>query len=163
MKHAVAMVFVGAVVACAFAGGCGGDFYRFYDVVRTPTEQCDIRPNGEFCDPTQVPPPLSETWAVQRIGDETRVFIDEAVWLADKLGAKDDANLVKASKIEVDTQDHGPCTTTTTRDFEVTADDSTMKGTIHEKVRLTGGADCGDTPTGTRTTAGVTGNIAGAP
>ncbi len=148
------LVVLGAV-------GCGGDFYRFYDVVRTPTEQCDIRPNGEFCDPTQVPPPISETWTVERVGSETRVYIDEEVWVADAPGPKDDANLVKASKVQVDAQ--GDCTTTTTRDFSVKASDADISGDIHEKVRVTGGSDCGDTPTGTRTSASVAGKIAGAP
>jgi hypothetical protein len=151
------------LVVVALSAACSGDFYRFYDVVRSPTEQCEIRPNGEFCDPTQIPPPTSETWTVERTGTQTRVYIDEEVWVAEPPLKTDDAKIVRASSIEVDTQDPGPCTTTTTRDFEITVDDQTMKGAIHEKVRLTGGADCGDTPTGTRTSANVNGKIAGAP
>ena len=152
-----------AMAVLLSAAGCRFDTFRFYDVTLTPTEDCDIRPNGEFCDPNALPPPTTESWSVERVGDETRVFIEEEVWVASPLGKNDDPNLVKADKIEVTTRDPGPCTTTVTRDFRVLATEQGISGEIHEKTRLVGDEACGDTPTGKRTTATVGGKIAGAP
>ena len=154
------VVLLLAVVA---VGGCRCDSFKFYDVTRTPTQACEIRPNGEFCDANQLPPPQSESWSVEYVGDERRVYVDEEVWVAAPVAKDADPNQYIADKIEVATRDPGPCTTTTTRSFKVLATDVDLTGELREKSELVGGADCGDTPRGARATARLDGKNAGAP
>ncbi len=164
VERAVKTACVVAGLGCALgAAGCRLDQFNFYDVTRTPTEECDILPEGEFCDPDALSPPTTETWSVERVDNVVRVYVDEEVWVASPPGNKDDPNLVKASKLEVDTRDPGGCTNTITRDFQVLATDADITGQLHEKTRLVGGQECGDTPRGLRTTARIDGTIAGAP
>ena len=132
--------------------GCRFDTFRFYDVERTPAEECDILPQGEFCKPaTEFSPPVTEGWSVEQVGGETRVYVDEEVWVANPPQDGADQNQIDADKLEVKTQDPGPCTTTTTRSISVLAAADKLTGKITEKTRLTGPADCGDTPRGLRT------------
>jgi len=163
MRVVVLRLLVLALGLSAFGAGCASNDFRFYDVTRTPTEECDILPQGEFCDPEGLSPPTIETWSVERVDGVVRVYVDEEVWVASENGEKDDPNTVRANKLEVDTRDPGPCTNTITRDFKVLATDADITGEIHEKQRLVGGQDCGDTPRGLRTTARIDGVIAEAP
>lgn len=159
--------------------GCSCDSFRFYEVVRTPTDECDILPQGEFCvEPEQLSAPTFEIWAVERRGEEVRVVVDEEVWIAD---AEDPENpdLITSSKLEIATVEPGPCTTTTTRTFALVADPndkieidpatgtdvfhSELAGTLSEQTRLTGPEECGETPLGLRSVADLVGGIAGAP
>jgi hypothetical protein len=150
--------------------GCTCDTFTFYEVIRTPTDECDITPTGEFCvEPEQVSPPTFEVWAIERRADEVRVIVDEEVWIASAPLAET-PDRITSSKLEIATIDPGPCTTTTTRSFDLIAvafDDasgaSELVGTLNESTRLTGPEDCGETPRGLRTVASLAGDRAGAP
>ena len=147
----------------AFAG-CRCDSFRFYDVTRTRVEECDILPQGELCDePEGFAPPVTEVWAVERVGDEVRVYVDEEVWVANPPDPADDPDFVTADKLEVSTVDPGPCVTTSTRSFEILAAFDALTGEVAERDRLDGPDECGETPTGLRTRSRVDGVLSGAP
>lgn len=160
--------------ALASAGSCRCDSFRFYEVTRSFVDQCDILPQGEFCDEEgeQLPAPVFEIWAIEHRAQETRVVVDEEVWIADPQDPEQ-PTFIRASKLEVATVEPGPCTTTRTRSFvieETTAVDPASGATVEailgnmaEKTRLTGPDDCGETPRGERTEAGIVGLVAGAP
>jgi hypothetical protein len=153
-----------ALVVVAAAGGCRFDSVRFYDVLRTPTQECDILPQGEFCVETeQLSPPTNEVWTVERRGDEVRVFVDDEVWVANEPAEDDEPDQVKADKLEIATRDPGPCTTTTTGSFDIVANAETLSGTAKASTRLEGAEDCGDTPRGERSVARLDGTVTGAP
>jgi len=157
---------IAVVVALASTtlGACSCDTFRFYQVTRSIQEECDIRPNGEFCDePEGFSPPVDEVWTVERVGDEIRVYVDEEVWVADPRDPAQDANFITAEKLEIAAREPGPCVTTTTRNFAILADNSALTGTIDERSRIEGPDDCGETPTGLRTSSRLDGVIDGAP
>lgn len=144
--------------------GCQYDSFRFYEVTRAAIDECDILPQGEFCDEEGegLSAPVFEIWAVEQRGDETRVIVDEEVWMA--VATNPDApDQVSASKLEVSTVEPGPCTTTTTRSFVIAADAEQLTGEFEASTRLTGPDDCGETPRGQRSTATLAGPVAGAP
>src|SRR5688572_4494383 len=121
------------------AGACRCDSFRFYEVTRTTVEECDIRPNGEFCDePEGFSPPVVEVWAVERVGEETRVFVDEEVWLANPPDQDDDPDFIVADKLEIAAREPGPCVTTTSRNFQVIANDASIEGSLAESSRVEG-------------------------
>ena len=157
--------------------GCSCDSFHFYEVLRTPTDECDILPQGDFCvEPEQLSAPTFEIWAIERRGEEVRIVVDEQVWIAEPPDAEV-PDRITAAKLEIATVDPGPCTTTTTRTFELVAGTSDsgldpitgidevkeLTGTLREQTRLTGPQECGDTPRGLRTVAELLGNLAGAP
>jgi hypothetical protein len=151
---------------CTLVGAtsaCGGDSFRFYDVTRITTKECEIQPQDEFCDDEDLPPPVTEVWAVERVGDQVRVFVDEEVWIATPPQEGDDRDRIVADQLEVATRDPGPCTTTSEGFLSVVANDQGIDGEIHAKSRLTGADTCGATPRGSRTVATITGTLAGAP
>lgn len=152
-----------ALVLAAFAG-CRCDTFRFYDVTRQRVEECDILPQGELCDePEGFAPPVAEVWAVERADDEIRVYVDQEVWVANPQDPEADADFITADKLEVDTREPGPCTSTTTRSFEILATFDTLTGEIAERTRIDGAEECGETPTGLRTRSRVDGILSGAP
>lgn len=175
------VVVLGALAAITVGEGCSCDTFRFYEVIRTPVDECDILPQGEFCvEPEQLSAPTFEIWAVEHRGDEVRIVVDEEVWIADALTPEQESatpNRVTSSKKEIATVDPGPCTTTTTRTFDLVADPNDggldpltgldavreLTGTLNEQTRLTGPEDCGDTPRGLRSVAELAGDLAGAP
>lgn len=165
------------LAAISVLDGCSCDSFRFYEVVRTPNEECDILPQGDFCvEPEQLSAPTFEIWAVEHRGDEVRIIVDEEVWIADAADPEAPEQITSA-KLEVATVEPGPCTTTTTRSFALVADtvDSgldpitgidevkELTGTLSEQTRLTGPEDCGETPRGLRSVAALIGNLASAP
>lgn len=144
--------------------GCQCDSFRFYEVTRAAVDECDILPQGEFCDEEGegLSAPVFEIWAVEQRGDETRVIVDEEVWMAVAVNP-DTPDQLSASKLEVSTVEPGPCTTTTTRSFVIIADAAQLTGEFEASTRLTGPDDCGETPRGQRSTATLAGPVAGAP
>lgn len=151
-------------VTTGLGGACAFDGLRFYEVTRTPTDECDIRPQGEFCVTVEeLSPPTFEIWSVERHGDEVRVFVDDEVWVAQPPGEGDEAELVVADKLEVVTAEPGPCTTETVRSLSVLATADDITGTLGDKVRLEGPEACGETPLGKRTQSRIDGVVAGAP
>lgn len=149
------------VVAC---GACRFDTFRFYDVTRARTEECDILPQGELCDePEGFAPPVDEVWAVEHVGEQVRVYVDEEVWVANPATAEGDPDFIAATKLEVSAREPGPCTTTRSRSFEILASFEGLTGEIAERSRLDGPEECGETPTGLRTTSRLDGALAGAP
>lgn len=141
--------------------GCRCDTFEFYEVIRTPTEECDILPSGEFCNPEGLSAPTFEIWSVEHVGEDVRVIVDEEVWI----GVLDTQNpdRITSSKKEVASVAPGPCTTTTTRSFDILVDGAALTGTILGEQVLTGPDDCGEVPRGLRSAATLAGNIAGAP
>ncbi len=157
-------------LALGALGSCRCDTFRFYDVVRERTEECDIMPQGELCDePEGFAPPVTEVWAVEHVGAEIRVYVDEEVWVANVQNPDDSPDFVTADKLEVSSREPGPCTTTRTRGFAILAtyDPLTgageLTGEIAERAVIEGPEQCGDTPTGLRTRARLDGIPAGAP
>ena len=151
------------LLVCAI-GACRCDSFRFYDVTRTVQEECDIRPNGEFCDePEGFSPPVDEVWTVERVGDEIRVYVDEEVWVANPLDPAQDANFITAEKLEIAAREPGPCVTTTSRSFQIVANFDTLTGSLAETSRVEGPEECGETPTGVRRLVELEGIAAGAP
>lgn len=174
------MMRVALLAMVAVLPGCRFDTFRFYEVTRTATSECDILPQGDFCvEPEQLSAPVFEVWAVERRGDEVRVLVDEEVWLADPPAADDSEtpDRITSAKLEVASAEPGPCTTTTTRSIDLTADtvdsgvdpftgldaQSELVGQLNEQTRLTGPPACGDTPRGLRSVASLLGTLVGAP
>lgn len=150
--------------ALVFGASCRFDELRFYEVTRTPTEECDILPQGEFCvTPDELSPPTFEVWSVETRGDETRVFADEEVWVADALDEGEDPNFVSSSKREISAREPGPCTTESARAIELLATDADLTGQSFARSRLDGPEECGETPRGQRTVARLDGILTGAP
>jgi hypothetical protein len=158
------MTRLGLILVVMSLGACRCDTFRFYEVTRTVQEECDIRPNGEFCDePEGFSPPVVEVWAVERVGEETRVYIDEEVWLANPPDQDDDPDFFVADKLEIAAREPGPCVTTTSRSFQITANDAELIGFMSESSRVEGPEECGETPTGVRRVVDLAGTIEGAP
>lgn len=153
-----------SALAIVAASGCQCDSFRFYEVTRSAVDECDILPQGEFCDEEGegLSAPVFEVWAVEHRADETRVIVDEEVWIAVAANPETPDEL-SSSKLEVSTVEPGPCTTTTTRSFVILADTQALTGSFTASTRLTGPDDCGDTPRGQRSEADLAGAIAGAP
>jgi hypothetical protein len=153
-----------AVLFVVAASACQCDSFRFYEVTRAAVDECDILPQGEFCDEEGegLSAPVFEIWAVEHRGDETRVIVDEEVWMP-VVADPEAPDELSASKLEVSTVEPGPCTTTTTRSFVILADTQALSGEFAASTRLTGPDDCGETPRGQRSVATLAGEIAGAP
>ena len=95
------------VVLASGLSSCGG-IVR-YTVTKTPTADCIIRANGEFCDEAeQLPPPTTETWAAETIDEKTILYIGEETWVAD--GTDGERRVVKTERTG-----SSLCTTTKTR------------------------------------------------
>jgi hypothetical protein len=134
-----------AAVLCCFLAGCAPTLI-FYDVTRTPTRECEIFPDDEFCD--ELSPPVTDTWSVEQKDDQIYVYADGDVWIADAPAEDEDPDaprvVVKRSVVASDVG----CTTTTERRLSFTADGQTLTGTLDASTRLEGPPDCGDTPRG---------------
>ncbi len=152
---------VAACVAASLTSACSSDSFRFYDVVRTVSDLCDIRPEGEFCDPEQVPAPETIGWAVERQGKRVRIIVEEETW--DAVANVDEPNKLTANKTEVITDDVGPCSTTRVRSIATTDDAATITGTMKELLRIEGVDQCGSTPRGERVSYAIEGPYLGSP
>lgn len=150
-----------ALTSLASLAACGGDYFRFYDVIRVPSEVCDLTPEGEFCGDEGLPPAEQEGWAIEREGTAVRIYIDEEVWPATQ--DEDDDTQLKAEVIETLTSEPGPCTTRRRRSVSLTATADALKGTLVHSTRITGGEDCGDSPRGGRVTYTLDGALLGTP
>ena len=130
-----------------FISGCGG--LEFFDVVRTPVEECDILPQGEFCG--DVGGPSVEKIGVEERGGSTVLYFDEETWTA--AGTEGERVVIKEDRA---TREPGPCTTSSRRSlrFDIGSVDNvpTFVGTLEESTRIEGPDACGDTPRGTRNT-----------
>lgn len=131
-------------ILVALVAGCGPSLV-FYDVVRTPTRECEIFPDDEFCD--ELSPPVVETWSVEIKDERTYVYADGDVWIAEGDGTDEDAPPRAVLKRSV-VADARACTTTTERRLSFAEDGETFTGTLDVVVRLEGPPACGDTPRG---------------
>jgi len=124
-----------------------------YEVFRTPVEDCEIRPNGEFCDEVdQLPSPTIEIWVVELLPDaeQTILYINDETWIAD--GIEGDRTTIKERR-----QSRNQCTTTTRRTLEFDEDGQALIGVYTESLRVEGPEACGDAPFGDRQRADLTG------
>jgi hypothetical protein len=136
VKHAtiLGLLVVAASAACQ-------PLTVFYEVTRTPTQECEIFPNDRFCD--ELTPPVVETWTVEIREPQTFVYETGEVLIADGFeGSRD------ALKRSIITRDPGPCTTTSERHLVFDEDGLTFTGTLEVVNRIEGPAECGDTPRG---------------
>ena len=133
------------------AGAACGDSVLLYEVTRTPTAECDVLPQGLFCDP-QLSPPSVEVYTLEVRGSRTFLVFDEDTWVAE--GSDGERT---ATQLSLATKEPGPCTTTTTGSFTFTATDTALNGTLERSSVLQGPAACGETPRGLRTSATVSG------
>ena len=131
---------LGSAAAALLCAACQPDI-SFYNVTRTPTQECEIFPNERFCD--ELSPPLVETWSVEIREPRTFVYGEGEVWVADGIEGK--RTVLKRSVV---TRDPGPCTTTSERQLTFDEDASTFSGTLEIVNRVEGPAQCGDTPRG---------------
>jgi hypothetical protein len=116
-----------------------------------------------FCNP-QLDPPVQETWAIERTGTRSFVYIDDVVWVVDAPAANAPSNApLVATTQEVVTKDPGPCTTTSTANLTFTADDTTFTGTLNLESRLDGPSACGNVPSGQKRVESVAGARTAAP
>jgi hypothetical protein len=156
MAWSLVLIFL-PLVLC----GCRFDFSYFFDVNRSATDVCDIRPEGEFCEPDLLPPDENEGWVVERQGEVVRVYAHEAIWVANE--DPDDDTKLKAKKVEVLTSDPGPCTTQRERTLSLTVTFEALKGKLNDATRIEGGEDCGPTPRGQRISYQLDGENVGSP
>jgi hypothetical protein len=158
MRSTRATRLVGLALFFALSSSCGG-LVR-YGVTKTPTADCIIRFNGEFCDEEErLPPPTSETWAAETVDDKTILYIGEETWIAD--GTEGERRVVKLER-----SGRELCTTTSTRTlvFEIIETDegtAALVGTFEDKVRVDGPTVCGETPFGTRRAFALSGTVGG--
>lgn len=148
-----------ATVALAAVGPLGSCVTLLrYEVVRTPVEDCEIRPNGEFCEEVdQLPSPTIEIWAVEILDaeEQTVLYIGDETWVAP--GTSGERTAIKERR-----QSRNNCTTTTKQSLVFNEDGSTLVGTYEESFRVEGPESCGDAPFGDRQRAelaGVTGPV----
>ncbi len=113
----------------------------FYETTRTPTQECEIFPNDQFCD--ELTAPVVETWTVEIREPQTFIYETGQIWIAD--GFQGPRESLKRSIV---TRDPGPCTTTTERHLSFDEDGETFTGTLEVVNRIEGPAECGDTPRG---------------
>jgi hypothetical protein len=155
-------VFGLVVVLVALTSGCGSPGLLFYDVLRTRTEQCSIRSNGEFCvEPDQFAAPVLEAWAVDLREDGDVLFVAEEAWVLAPLadGVDPWATPRTASRRKVVTAGAALCTTTETTTIEFVADGTTLVGSLRTATRLDGPAACGATPVGERVVEDLNGQV----
>jgi hypothetical protein len=150
-----------ALACVALGGACRFDSWRFYDVTRIATDQCDILPEGEFCDPDVLPPPENEGWSIERTENIVRIYVDDEVWLA--TADEENPDKLTAKKLEVRTADPGPCTNTRTRTLTTTDDAQVITGKLVDEAVLTGDSDCGEVPRGDRLSFTIDGVFTGSP
>jgi len=146
------------VTLALLVSSCGGVVR--YSVTKTPTDECIIRSNGEFCDEEdRLPPPTTETWTAETIDDKTILYIGEETWVAD--GVEGERRVVKLERTGAEL-----CTTTTTRTlvFDVVENEEgtpVLVGSFDERVRVEGPEVCGETPFGTRRSFSLAGSVGG--
>ena len=124
-----------------------------YEVFRTPVEDCEIRPNGEFCEEAErLPSPTIEIWAVELLTDteQTVLYIGDETWVAS--GAEQERTAVKEQR-----QSRNQCTTTIRKTLVFDEDGQTLVGTYEESFRIEGPESCGDAPFGDRQRADLAG------
>lgn len=139
--------FVLAVVWPALAG-CGG--IELYDVRRTPTLDCEIRPSAEFCG--DLGAAVDQVFAVERKADTTVLYFDEETWTADGIAGV--RAVLKETRV---TRDPGPCTSTQRAELTFDEDGASLSGTLEVSTRIEGPDACGETPRGERRQYSLTG------
>lgn len=152
------------VVLVASIAGCNAQNLRFYEIIRTRTEECSIRPNGEFCkEPEQFDPPVTEVWSIEARPDAVFLYVDDETWLLDEMPEGSDSRTPRTgTRTTVVTRTPGPCTSTTQRSVSIVFDDVALSGSYAESTRLDGALSCGETPVGQRFADDVAGAV-GAP
>lgn len=128
--------------------GCEG--VELYDVTRTSLEQCEIRPNGEFCGDTA--PAVSQLFAVERRETHTFVHFEEETWVAE--GTEGERAV---EKLDLVTREPGPCTTTLRRTLRFSENGADFTGTLEIATRVEGPEACGETPRGERSVYSLAG------
>lgn len=136
------------LLVSSLASACGG--IELYDVTRTQVEDCDIRPNGEFC--SDLGAPLQQVVAVELRETHTYLYIDEETWIAEGIEGER-----AVTKIDQATRDPGPCTTTLARTLEFSENGESFSGRLEIATRIEGPDACGETPRGTRRTFSLVG------
>lgn len=121
------------------SSGCGG--LALYDVTRTPIEDCDITPGGEFCG--DVGPAVSEKYAIEIRDNSTIIYVGEETWIDDVV--EGDRNIIKEERI---TREPGPCTSTRRRELRFSFQneggaDESLSGSYEIRTRLEGPDACG--------------------
>jgi hypothetical protein len=165
MNPRALLVAAVCVTVVAEVAGCAPTGLTFYDVLRTRTEQCSIRSNGEFCvEPEQFAPPVLEAWAVHLGEDADVLYVDEEAWVLERPaeGADPSTATRTATRQQVIAAGDNLCTTTETRVVEFVADGVSLSGTYRASTRLDGPTSCGTTPVGERVVESLAGQ-AGTP
>jgi hypothetical protein len=124
-----------------------------YEVIRTPVEDCEIRPNGEFCEEAdQLPSPTIEIWAVEILDaeEQTVLYIGDETWIA--AGTTGERTAIKEQR-----QSRNQCTTTIKKSLVFDEDGQALIGTYEESFRVEGPESCGDAPFGDRQRAELLG------
>jgi hypothetical protein len=124
-----------------------------YEVLRTPTEDCEIRPNGEFCEELdRLPSATIEIWAVEILDaeEQTVIYIGDETWVAP--GTTGERTAVKEQRTS-----RNQCTTTIRKSLVFDEDGQNLLGTYEESFRVEGPESCGDAPFGDRQRAELVG------
>jgi hypothetical protein len=146
----------------ATLSGCGGELERlwYYRVERSSTEECSIRPDGEFCkSEDQYEVPVTQGWAVHLQGREAIIHIDEIAWRMDPI-AEDVDPLVadrSGSRLVQETREPGPCTSTTDLLLRLSISEEAISGELRSRQVLVGAESCGATPVGERIVKSISG------
>ncbi len=134
-----------AVAALSMGAAC--ERVDFYDVVKTPVEDCDILPQGEFCG--DVGGPSVEKFGVEIRAESTVLYFGEETWVA--TGIEGERVVIKEDRA---TREPGPCTTSSKRTLRFDTGNvdgvAVFTGTLEQSTRIEGPDACGDTPRGTR-------------
>lgn len=147
MRHTASAASCLALVVAL--SGCGG--MSLYDVTRSPVEDCDITPSGEFC--SEGGPDIQERFAVEiRDDGYTIVYFGDEAWVAE--GTEGTREVLKEEKA---TRLPGPCTSTLRRSLSFDVLGPSLNGSYEESTRIEGPEACGDTPRGTRKSYTLTG------
>jgi len=134
-RLALVVVTLPALVACSGI--------ELYNVTRTPTLDCEIRPSGEFCG--EVGGSVDQVFAVERRETITILQFDEQTWIAEGIDGL--RSVIKETKV---TRDPGPCTSTRRAELVFQENGAELTGTLEVSTRLEGPAACGETPRGDR-------------
>jgi len=150
-----ARLLAGLALPLALAGAGCGQLVGTFDVTRTTEGLFTINPSGLFPKPAEeIPPPVTELYAVELRAPATWLVIAEELWIADGT----DGERTATKKVEATDAATG-CTTTRTRSITFDLGNGIFAGGFTEETRTEGPEGCGATPKGER----AVGTLVGAP